>query len=240
MNIVIFIFAFVIAISLFDSFNDDRKIFGILIARKNLSYSIKINIIILIYFAIFFQYVYYFTLLDSSSAIANIFLLLLIMPIPIGRLISRIVYTLLNTNKKFGSLTKILKFSMPLGQKFSHFLFVIIFSFIFIREYYNFSVTSDPHLKLIYFSLCFFVSLSFLIPLFDKIEFRERGICGSYFSLKWNEIEAYRLGGEDNILHIQHRSKYPLIKHLKFQVMSNKKYEIMAFLDSHFLDQNSR
>jgi hypothetical protein len=161
------------------------------------------------------------------------------MPIPVEQLVSRFLNNSTNVKQKIGSLIEVSKFSMISSQKISHFLFVAIFSFACAKEYLNFYIASGYFLNLIYILLCFIVSLSFLVPLFDKLEFRERGVCGSYFSIKWNKIETYRWERENNILHIQHVSRYPFIKHLKFKIVSNRKYKIIALLNLYLPDRNS-
>jgi uncharacterized membrane protein YobD (UPF0266 family) len=83
-----------------------------------------------------------------------------------------------------------------------------------------------------------FLIFVLVLPLLDKIELRERGIYGGYFAIKWNEIEAYKLESEDSILHLQHKSIWPIRRHLEFQVPRNSREEIMALLDSYLPDQN--
>jgi Domain of unknown function (DUF5673) len=107
--------------------------------------------------------------------------------------------------------------------------------------YYGFlpSPKLDFDLLFIYLVVSGFLIFAGILPLLDKVELRERGIYGGYFTIKWNEIEAYKLENEDNILHIQHKSFWPIRRHLVFQVPRNNRNEIMALLDSYLPDQNS-
>jgi hypothetical protein len=235
---LVFILAMALA-ALFIYFND-RRIFGKQIAKKNTYHTIGWMPIFWIYLVVSCQILLFF--LDfKKSDLMNYVIGLMLTAIPVFFYVtmSRILSGLYAMKRLGNRITNSRMGSMPRSYKFYQLFTIGIFIYVALQTYFDFPANSRVDLLLIYAALSGFFIFVLALPLVDEIEFREQGIYGGYFAIKWNQIEAYKLENEDNTLHLQHKSIWPIRRHLEFQIPRNSREEIMALLDLYLSDQNS-
>lgn len=99
------------------------------------------------------------------------------------------------------------------------------------------SIFQKKHEDFIYFFLplvnqigmCTFFIFSILS--IKKTEIREQGICHGLFIYKWRQIKAY--SWQENILCLQLKSHWTLIKYLKIQIFTTNKEQLDRILSQY-------
>jgi hypothetical protein len=237
---VVVIFWSLMALATLFSYFRDKKIFGREIAKKNTYHFIKYAAIPWIYLSVSSGLALIFIDFKGSEIINKIIMLLYLgLPVFIWVVTSRIICKLYGQERVGSRMPNSKLVSFTASHKSAQPFNLFGYSLVAVMDFFDFVANSRTDLLLVYLILAGLLIFALALPLLDKVELRERGIYGSYFAIQWDEIETYKLEQKDNMLHIQHKSIWPISRHLVFQVSKNGREEIMALLESYLPHCNS-
>jgi hypothetical protein len=215
-------------------FFNDESIFGEKIARKNRYHTIRSMVIFWIYLSVSCEFQLNFLNLKQSELVNSIVALLFMsMPIFTSQVISRIGSRLYGQKRVGDRINNFRLGLQPDDRKFSMFFTLVPWTWVVLEQFLDFPANSRTDLRLLYLILSGLWILTLILPLLDKLEIRERGIYDGSFAIQWDEIEAYKFEHKRNMLHIQHKSAWPILKHLEFYIPEDKKAEILSLLKSY-------
>jgi hypothetical protein len=226
------LFGLIVFLGLFTQYFSDKKVFGRSAARKNFYYVVPYATISWFCINLLYMVGQNFTnrMIMHFFAFSCLTVVFLLPRIMIKSLIHQRMGSLILDIKKD------LYLSDFVGVFFCSWALTLLLAIALIHDFFIW-------LAVFFIGIIPYILLAYLLDrakLIDRIEFREQGIYGSYFAIRWDQIETYKwtlsndsFGGNGFIFHLQHNSFWPISRHLELKFSSKDKDEITALLETH-------
>jgi hypothetical protein len=222
-----------------DGFDSDVKIFGVSIAKQNITSNMIASSSIFAYVTLARLIAnspgksFYWQLLESS-------LMIIVTCLVLTFVFASRAYSKLLAGKELGSSLSKMSLRVTYGLITWCRMFAIGVAIYQLFKYlhatsWNFTAVRGE----IALSIIILGALNFLVVLLEKAELRENGVFGGYFLLKWDKILKYKLESEDRQLHLQHSSFWPFAKHIQLSIPSENVDEVEALLNQYLSALNS-
>ncbi len=238
-NIVIFLlFGLAIFLGPFIQYFNDKKVFSKFVARRNFYYLIPYATIGWIFVSLCYSAAYYYPSQNQSKFTSSNILNFLTCAWLFAILVLPRIIIKFFVNQKMGEPITNCKKNLLLTDFFNFLMCSYVFPSQLAIVLFHDPVSSIIFLVISIFTFNLLAVLLDGARLTDQIEFREQGICGSYFAIKWDQIEAYKWTLSDDAFHILHKSFWPISRHLKLQFLPEGKDEVIELLDSHLSHQS--
>lgn len=219
---------------MFAIYQETKKLFGVVVARKDLHRLKIISLAILAYFGLGCAIFFFGMSLKVTRLYLDIAAFMLILPILLGlsseaaswgrrkRLAGNVLLDLgrySNESSTVGMVLGGLYILMAVVSTFSNFL----------------KDAATAIQTLIYLTIWGSFGSIWLLLSLSHLEIREKGICFPFTVINWEKIAAYRwLGSQENTLCIRHQAKFPFFPLLKFKIPLVHKDRVKQLL-SHYL-----
>lgn len=230
-SIILLIFLFIVLLLLLSvSYRETTRLFGRVVARRDLRRLRAIALGVWLYFSMGFAIFSFFIRFDIFGL--SIAFSTLMLPFALGS----IGYA--STWRKRQRLAGIVL--LDLGRYFDTTAGILLGGFFIaiatrlVRSAFsnNLPIGVQTTLQaLIYATIFGCYGVLWILLSLSNIEIRERGICYPFFVIKWEIIEAYRwIGVGRNTLCIRHQATSPLFPVLKFQIPPAHKSRVEQLL----------